>query len=90
MDVGVEIPGTKTTSFTYNSYVNAILKYSVRLGFVLAILMIIYAGIKYMTSQGNQTAINDAKEIMLGAIIGFVMLLLVNMILGFLNIGASK
>ena len=87
-NVGVEIPGTKGNSFTYNSYVSAILKYSIRLGFALATVMLIYAGIKYLTSQGNQTQINDAKEIMIGAIIGFAILLLVNVILGFLGINA--
>jgi len=85
-NVGVSIPGTSGNSFTYNSYVSAILKYSIRLGFALATLMLIYAGIKYLTSQGNQTQINDAKEIMFGAIIGFAILLLVNVILGFLGI----
>jgi len=85
-NVGVSIPGTTRTSFTFNSYISAILKYSIRLGFALAVLMLIYAGIKYLTSQGNQTAINDAKEIMLGAIIGFVMLLIVEAILLFLGV----
>ena len=89
VDVGVSVAG-KSSFKGYNEYINYVLKYAVRLGFVLAILMLIYAGIKYMTSQGNQTQINDAKEIMLGAIIGFVMLLLVNVILGFLGIGALK
>jgi len=86
VEVGVKIPGTDKTSFTFNSYISAILKYSIRLGFALAVLMLIYAGIKYLTSQGNQTAINDAKEIMLGAIIGFVMLLLIEAILIFLGV----
>lgn len=73
----------------YNSYVSAILKYSIRLGFALAALMLIYAGIKYLISQGNQTQINDSKEIILGAILGFAILLLVNVILGFLGITAT-
>jgi len=86
VDVGVKIPGFSQTSYTYNSYVSAVLKYSIRLGFALAVLMMIYAGIKYLTSQGNQTQVNDAKEIILGAIIGFTMLLLIDLILRFLGI----
>lgn len=86
VDVGVEIPGKGSHFAGFNSYVSAILDYSTKIGFALAALMIIYAGIKYLTSQGNQTQINDAKEILLGAIIGFVMLLLVDVILRFLGI----
>lgn len=86
VSVGVEIPGTTGTSFTYKTYMSAILKFSLRIGFALAVLMIVYAGIKYLTSQGNQTQINDAKEILLGAIIGFTMLILISVILSFLGI----
>ena len=85
VDVGVQVEGRNNFK-GYNDYINTILKYSIRLGFALAVLMLIYAGIRYMTSQGNQTTINDAKEIMFGAIIGFVMLLLVEMILVFLGV----
>lgn len=86
VNVGVGIPGTSGNSYTYNSYVSAILKYSIRLGFGLAVIMLIYAGIKYLTSQGNQTQINDAKEVITGAIIGFSMLLLIDLILRFLGV----
>ena len=85
VETGVAVGG-KTTFAGYNAYINAVLKYSTRLGFALAVLMLIYAGIKYMTSQGNQTQINDAKEIMTGAIIGLVLLFLVGVILNFLGI----
>lgn len=85
--VTVGVPVNGNTNFAgFNSYVSAILKYSIRLGFALAVLMIIYSGIKYMTSQGNQTQINDAKEIIMGAIIGFAMLLLIDVILRFLGV----
>lgn len=82
---GVPIPGT-SGNLKYNEYISAVLKYSVRVGLLLATIMIIYAGIKYLTSQGNQTAINDGKEILLGAIIGFVMLLTIHIILRLLGI----
>lgn len=86
VDVGVEIPGHGTHFAGYNSYVSAILDFATKIGFALASLMIIYAGIKYLTSQGNQTAINDAKEILIGAIIGFVLLLLVDVVLKILKV----
>lgn len=88
IETGVSINGK--TSFTgYNGYVSAILGYSIKLGFALAALMLIYAGIKYLTSQGNQTQINDAKEIIFGAIIGFSILLLIDVILRFLGIATK-
>ena len=85
VDVGVKVGG-KSSFAGFNAYVNAVLKYSLQLGGALGTLMLIYAGIKYLTSQGNQTQISDAKEVALGAIIGVVMLFLVNAILRFLGV----
>ncbi|MCX6800339.1 MAG: hypothetical protein NT091_04300, partial [Candidatus Falkowbacteria bacterium] len=44
----------------------------VALGFlgVLAVLLIIYAGFIYMTAQGEVAKIDQAKKILIGAIIG--------------------
>lgn len=82
---GVNIPGS-TNITNYSTYMSAVLKYAVNVGFLLAFLMIIFSGIKYMLSQGNQSKIEDAKEMLIGAVIGFAMLLMINIILRVLGI----
>ncbi|OQA04386.1 MAG: hypothetical protein BWY68_00363 [bacterium ADurb.Bin400] len=78
-NVGVEINGK--TSFTLQEYINTIYGFAINFGFTLAILMIIYAGFKYIGSQGNPSATGEAKELMIGAIVGFTILLLIRVIL---------
>ena len=88
--VGVPFPWTGgRTNYSFNSYVYALLNFAISLGFVLSGLMIVYGGIKYIVSQGNQTQISDAKDILISAIIGFSVLLLIKMILNTLNIPLS-
>jgi len=83
--VGVPIGGE--TKFTgYGGYISAVFTFSLQLGSALAILMVIYAGYKYMTSQGNPSAINEAKDIIIGSLSGLSMLLLIYLILKVLNL----
>lgn len=88
VDVGVEIPGGKSggKGYTYQSYIADVYKFALTLGEWLAVLMIVYAGYKYMTSQGNSSAINDAKEMLIGALLGLAILFLVRVILNTLNL----
>ncbi|MEK9155848.1 MAG: hypothetical protein AAB360_00905 [Patescibacteria group bacterium] len=82
--IGVGIPGSSRTSYTYATYIADMYGFALKLGSALAVLMIIYAGYRYITSAGNQTAIGEAKEIFLGAILGLATLWLVKLILSFL------
>ena len=50
---------------------------------VIAVLMIIYGGIMYMTSAGNDEKIGSAKKIITGAIIGLVVSILAYVIVDF-------
>ena len=83
---GVEIPGQAGPITSYKEYVTSMLGFAKNLGLILAILMLIYAGYKYMTSQGNPTAISEAKEITIGALTGFVLLFLVYLITNILGV----
>jgi len=84
---GVDIPETPKSSVTdFDTYIKAILKFANTAGVALATLMLIYAGYKYMTSQGNPTAINEAKDIIIGSLSGLALLLLTSLILNVLNI----
>ncbi len=84
--IGVPIPGQSEPINSYLDYMKAILNFAKNLGIALTVLMLIFAGYKYMTSQGNPTAIGEAKDITVGAISGFALLFIVYLILNILNI----
>ncbi|MBI2263504.1 hypothetical protein HY373_00815 [Candidatus Berkelbacteria bacterium] len=50
-------------------------------GGFLAVLMVIYGGYRYITSQGNPDNLNEAKEIIFYALAGLLVLLLAYVIL---------
>ncbi|HOZ36770.1 MAG TPA: hypothetical protein PLR18_02985 [bacterium] len=41
---------------------------------VIFLVLIIYAGIKWMTSGGNESTIGDAKKLMVNAVIGLIII----------------
>lgn len=89
-DVGVKIPYSSSTHYTdYKGYIKDIYRFALDAGFALAVLMFMFAGYRYLTSQGNSTAVNDAKDIMIGAVIGFIILLLAKIILNVLGLDSS-
>ena len=45
------------------------------IGYVIAALMVIYSGFLFVTSQGNETKIKAAKDALLYAVIGAIILL---------------
>lgn len=55
-----------------NNVINAALVFSG----VIALILIIYSGIKYITSRGDQTAIESAKKTLTYAIIGLIVIFL--------------
>jgi len=69
----------------FSSYIQGIYGFSIRLGGTLTVLMIIYAGYIYLTSQGDTSKINNAKDILTGTLLGFIMLLAAGLILNFLG-----
>jgi len=57
---------------------------------ILATVMIMYGGIKYITSFGNQTRISEAKDTIFTSIVGFVLILGAYVILNFINPNISS
>ncbi|HLC38907.1 MAG TPA: hypothetical protein VJJ80_02150 [Patescibacteria group bacterium] len=55
-------------------YIGCIYEFVSYLAVGLAILMLIYAGYKYMSSQGNPDALTEAKDIIFGTIISLLVL----------------
>lgn len=84
--VGATIPGHGVNYSGYTDWIAAFYDFSTKLGAILTLLMLIFAGYKYMTSQGNPTAINEAKDILIGSLSGYALLLLVALILNVLQL----
>ncbi len=76
---------TKTNYESFMDYMASLFSFALKLGAALTALMIIYAGYKYLTSQGNTSATGEAKEIIIGSLSGFAMLLLIYLLLNVLG-----
>lgn len=80
--VGVGLPGSVTAGqeYTYASYVRGLYAFSMKVAVALCTIMVIYAGYKYLTSRGESGAINEAKDILFGTLMGAALLMLVVLI----------
>jgi hypothetical protein len=56
-------------------FINSIIDAAMKLGAILAVLAVIYAGFKFVTAQGDPKAISTAKAILLYTVIGVIILL---------------
>ncbi len=56
-------------------FVNTLLQFLIGIAGGIAVLLIIYAGYKLMTSQGNPEAIQNAKNILTAVIAGLLFLI---------------
>ena len=86
IEVGLNPDGTTGGSYSWKDYIIAFYYYAVRLGAVVVVLMIVYAGYTYITSNGDSAKLGNAKERIFGAIIGYLLLLLVGLILQYLGL----
>lgn len=81
--LGLPIGATKEVSVRHGleEYLAAVYIWATEIAGTIAILMVIYGGYRYITSQGDQAAVTEAKEIIIGAITGLLLLLLAYIIL---------
>ena len=89
VNVGLCIPnasGCKSSFANFGAYIMAILEFAKRVGTVVVILSIIYGGYVYLTSQGDSAKLNTAKDRVGGAILGYILLLLIGAILHYIGI----
>ena len=57
-------------------FVNWIIKISIPLGVTCAFVLLVYAGYMMVTSQGNPDKLQESREVITNAIIGFVVIVL--------------
>lgn len=67
---------------TIGQYIVAVLKKVIPYIIALAVLVIVFAGFRYITSLGSPDATGQAKSLIEGAVLGIVTLFLVGLILG--------
>jgi hypothetical protein len=87
--IGARFPGEpeKVSLIDHIMYVH---KWASIIGTLAAILMIIFAGFKYTTSTGNPEALQDAKDTIIGALIGLSIILLTYILLQVVGIKVER
>lgn len=83
--LGVCIPGAGC-DLSWGGYVEAFYSFSIKAGGVLVVLMMVYAGYIYLSSQGDSAKLTAAKDIIFGALTGYILLLLSGMLLNYIGI----
>lgn len=73
-------PATGTTRGVI-TYTHTLYEFATIAASTLAVVMIIYGGLKYLFSGGAPEKVNDAKEIIISAISGLLLLIFANLFL---------
>lgn len=63
------------------AYVTLLYQWAIPFGSGLAVLVIIYAGYLYATSGGNPDSLKQAKDLIIGALVGLALIILAGIIL---------
>lgn len=79
------VSGKKVKDTSVIEYINQVYDWSAIFGGLLAVIMLTYAGYRYMTSYGDPEKIADAKQIIEQALIGLALLILAAIILQTIN-----
>jgi hypothetical protein len=76
----VQITGT-----TLAELIRALFKWGIRVIAILAVIMIMVAGVQWMLAMGNQSKINQAKDKISSALMGLILALGAHFLLSFIN-----
>lgn len=69
----------------FSAFINTLYKICIGVGSVLAVLMIMYAGVLFMTSSGSVQGNEKAKKYISNAIFGLVLILTPTIVFGIIN-----
>ncbi|MCK5475580.1 MAG: hypothetical protein KAI71_03300 [Candidatus Pacebacteria bacterium] len=72
----VPIPGIPATGINLSTYLIGIYNFLLSIVGIVAVMMLILGGMRYITSAGNSAAAADAKDIITNAIVGLLLALL--------------
>lgn len=80
--------GADTTGTQGGKNVDEVIKTVVNVGFfllgALAVIMIIYSGIRYVTSAGNAASVTSAKNTLIYSVVGLIVAILAYAIVDFI------
>lgn len=82
--VGSEVNGIMTSDLL-SKYIQAFYNYGLRVGAILAAVILMGGGLIWLTSAGNQTKVGQAKEMIIGSLSGLVILFSAWIILNTVN-----
>ena len=81
----VEIPGMPSGAAPLGGYLVSLYNFLLAAVGIIAMVMIVYGGFRYMTSAGNPATMADAKDIVYSSIIGLALALLSWIIVNTIN-----
>lgn len=83
----VPFPGASGKDYTkFVDYFADFMKFAVQVGALLAILIVLYGAIMYVTSAGDEAKAREAKDWIIGSLTGFALLLLIRALISVLKI----
>ena len=86
IDYTLEQPFAGISKITNTSqYVNAVYRFALGIVGIMAVVLIMFGGLRWMAAAGNESIITEAKEIVTSAVIGLTIALLSYVILAFIN-----
>lgn len=88
INLGLPFNQGKANYSNFNDYFVDLINFSVVVASLIAVVIIIYAGLNYVQSQGQADKASHAKELIAGALTGLGLLLMIRLILPTLDIGA--
>lgn len=71
----------------YDTIINSIqtlLKGAINFSGLVAVVLVIFAGVKYMTTAGDPEKFKEANQALVAAVIGFLIILITSMVLNFI------
>jgi hypothetical protein len=85
--ISMSVPGTNANSSSTSpgAFIANFYQFALMIGGALAFAVIIYGGVKYMTSSGNPSGQSDAKEWIEAALLGILLLVGAYFILSVIN-----
>jgi len=82
--IGIPLSGNNKTYDSFTAYLLDLIRLAINLSSLLAILVIMVGAYKYVTSAGDEGKIKDAKDLMVGSVVGFVMLVFIRILVSLL------
>jgi len=82
---GTNLPGEQNNVPLIGDYINSVYKFSIGIGALLAMAVIVWAGIRYITETGKPFAQSEAKTWIISAVMGLILLISAGLILTTLN-----